>query len=182
MAPTIHTVGHGNRSTEELVAVLRSAAVDRLVDVRRYPASRRHPHMSEEALRRSLPDLGVAYEWRGDELGGRRTARPGSRHPGWRNEAFRGYADHTDTPVFRDALTQLLADAPLAVMCAETLWWNCHRRLIADAAVVRGAEVVHLLDSRTHQRHPRHPSLRVDDDGWPVYDVGVSLQLDIEGD
>ena len=179
--PTSFTVGHGTRSTEELVAVLRAAGVGRLVDVRRHPGSTRHPHLGEGPLRRALPDLGIAYEWWGEELGGRRSRRPdGSRHPVWENPSFQGYADHTDTPTFRDAVTRLV-DAgrnegtrpPFAVMCAETLWWRCHRRLIADALEVRGVEVVHLLDVGKSQPHRLHPGLRVGDDGWPVYDVGA---------
>src|SRR5439155_22690366 len=122
-ARTLYTVGHGTRSTEELVAVLRSAGVHRLVDVRRFPGCRRHPNMSEAALRRSLPELGVSYEWWGEELGGRRRASAeGTRHPAWRNASFRAYADHTDTPEFRDAMTRLLGheDRSTAIMCAET--------------------------------------------------------------
>lgn len=181
MAATLFTLGHGNRSTEELVAVLRGAGVARLVDVRRYPGSRRHPHMSEAALRKSLPDLGVAYEWWGEALGGRRRTVADSRHPAWRVDAFRGYADHTDTAEFRDAIARLealaQADGPVAVMCAETLWWRCHRRLIADALTVRGTDVVHLLAVNARQPHRLPPSLRVGDDGWPVYDVGADVTM-----
>jgi uncharacterized protein (DUF488 family) len=148
------TVGHGNRTTDELVAVLRDAGVGRLVDVRRFPDSRRNPHLAREALARDLP---LTYEWWGEELGGRRKAAPDSPHVEWRNDAFRGYADWTDTPVFQEALDRLLrtaAEVPSAVMCAETLWWRCHRRLIADAAMRRGVEVVHLLDVGKAESHP----------------------------
>lgn len=136
--------------------------------------------MSESALRMSLPDLGVAYEWWGDELGGRRRGRPDgeTRHPAWRVDAFRNYADHTDTDEFRDAIRRLQrTPGPLAVMCAETLWWRCHRRLIADALVVLGTEVVHLLDVTARQSHRLPPTARVGDDGWPVYDVGADVPL-----
>lgn len=158
--------------------MLRSAGIVRLVDVRRFPGSRRHPHLGEAALRRSLPDLGVTYEWWGDQLGGRR--RPGreTRHPAWRVDAFRGYADYTDTDEFRAAIARLeQTPGPLAVMCAETLWWRCHRRLVADALVVRGREVVHLLDATHRQRHRLPPTARIGDDGWPVYDVGADVPL-----
>ena len=174
------TVGHGNRSTEELVATLRSAGVERLVDVRRYPGSRRHPHMAEEALRRSLPDLDIVYDWRGDVLGGRREPRPASetRHPAWREPPFRGYADFTDTDEYRGAIEALEdSPGPLAVMCAETLWWRCHRRLIADSLAVRGHEVVHLLGPHRSQQHRLPPTARVGDDGWPVYDVGADVPM-----
>jgi len=186
------TIGHGTRTTEELAGLLRAAGAARVIDVRRYPASRRHPHFSRQELERSLPALGVAYEWRGEELGGRRTRRdsdgagpgpgPGpTRHPAWRNASFGAYADHMDSPAFRDALEELFGNAaeeePAAIMCAETLWWRCHRRLIADALVVAGCEVVHILDERTRQRHELHPNARVDEHGRPVYDVGVQRAL-----
>ena len=168
---TLYTVGHGRRSVGELAAVLGDAGVSRLVDVRRFPASRRNPHLSREALERDLPELGIAYEWR-EELGGRRNRTPGSRHSAWDNDAFAGYADHMDTATFRHAFDRLLADLPLAVMCAETLWWRCHRRLIADAAVMAGAPVVHLLDVGRRQPHRLHPAARLDVEGRPVYDGG----------
>jgi uncharacterized protein (DUF488 family) len=178
----LYSVGHGNRSLDELVATLAGAGVGRLVDVRRFPGSRRHPQFGRAALEAELPGQGIAYDWRGDALGGRR--QPGesaSRHPAWRDPAFRAYADHSDTDEFRHAVSDLLdaaaTDPPVAVMCAETLWWRCHRRLIADAATVRGATVVHLLGPGRSQAHVLHPSLRVGDDGWPVYDVGVDRPL-----
>jgi uncharacterized protein (DUF488 family) len=136
--------------------------------------------MSEVALRKSLPDLGVAYEWWGDDLGGRRRRREDgpTRHPAWRVDAFRNYADYTDTRPFREAIVRLEhTDGPLAVRCAETLWWRCHRRLIADALVVRGNDVVHLLGVDARQPHRLPPTLRVGDDGWPVYDVGADVAL-----
>ena len=180
---TIHTIGHGTRSTAELVEVLHEAGVELLVDVRRYPGSRRSPHLAREALERDLPERGVAYEWWGEELGGRRSPVRGrrTRHPAWRNEAFQGYADYMDTAEFTSALERLLEHAtggvPLAVMCAETLWWRCHRRLIADALVLRGIEVVHLLGPGRSEPHLPHPGLRQDDQGRPVYDVGVDRSL-----
>ena len=135
---TIHTVGHGTRTTEELVGVVKRAGVETIVDVRRFPGSRRNPHLTREELGESLPKHGIAYDWRGEELGGRRSRASGeSRHPAWRNTAFRAYADFMETETFRFALNDLIARANdgemMAVMCAETLWWRCHRRLIADA-------------------------------------------------
>jgi uncharacterized protein (DUF488 family) len=154
----LYTVGHGARSTDELAAVVRAAGAGTIVDVRRYPGSRRHPQFGRAELAVSLPERGIGYEWRGDELGGRRTPSPESNHPEWRDPGFRAFADYMDTPAFDAAMQRLLADArrdpPLAVMCAETLWWRCHRRLIADAAVARGVEVVHLLDVDERQPHP----------------------------
>lgn len=176
------TVGHGTRSIEELASILHRAGVTLLVDVRRFPGSRRHPHFAREVLESSLGARGLGYDWRGESLGGRRrtSAAQPSRHPAWRNAAFRAYADYMDTPAFRDALLALEGDAGrvrLAVMCAETLWWRCHRRLIADALTVRGLEVVHALGEDQHQPHQLHESLRVDEMGWPVYDVGTDREL-----
>jgi len=172
------TVGHGARTTEELQAVLEEARVRRCVDVRRYPASRRHPHFARQALERSLPGAGIAYEWWGEELGGRRRARPvaETRHPAWQVEAFRAYAEYMDTPSFRQAFEKLLAIArgtDVAVMCAETLWWQCHRRLLADAATLHGMQVLHLGIGREPRPHRLHEAARAEEGGWPVYDVGV---------
>ncbi len=155
----IFTVGHGTRTTGELAALLRDAGVDLLVDVRRFPGSRRHPHFAREALAESLRSAGVGYDWRGEELGGRRSRRPDgtTRHAAWRNDAFAGYADYMDTPDFRNAIGRLEAEAAagtsLAVMCAETLWWHCHRRLIAELLHARGHEIVHLIRPRQRQPH-----------------------------
>ena len=179
---TVFTVGHGTRTTEELAGILKEAGVELLVDVRRFPGSRRHPHFSKEALAVSLPALGIAYEWRGEELGGRRSRKKDgtTRHPAWRNDAFAGYADYTDTQPFRDALEALEKEAAgtaIAVMCAETLWWRCHRRLIADALVARGNEVVHLVQPGKSAPHPLNEFARPGPDGYPVYDVGVTGEL-----
>ena len=167
--PKLYTVGHGTRSVAELAAVLTDAEVAQLVDVRRFPGSRRHPHFSRAALEREMPSFGIAYEWR-EALGGRRSRAAGSRHTAWRNDAFAAYADHMDTQAFRDALDDQLGRLPLAVMCAETLWWRCHRRLIADAAALAGVNVVHLLEVGKSQPHRLHPDVRPDSEGHPVYD------------
>lgn len=175
---TLFTVGHGARPLEELLETLGEADVRVLVDVRRFPGSRRHPHFAREALERSLPRAGIAYEWQGDILGGRRKALPleRSRHPAWRVDAFRAYAEHMDTPPFRAALERLeeraRAGERLAVMCSETLWWRCHRRLIADALVAQGFEVIHLLTPGKRQEHELHGEAHVDEQGRPVYDGG----------
>ncbi|MDQ3954846.1 MAG: DUF488 domain-containing protein [Actinomycetota bacterium] len=177
----LYTVGHGARSLAEFAAALESVGLSKLVDVRRYPFSKRHPHFAKEALAKSLAERGIAYEWWGDELGGRRDPVTGpSRHQGWRNDSFQAYADYMDTSDFREALNRLLdlvRKERVAVMCAETLWWRCHRRLIADAAALAGTEVLHIFDERTIKEHPLHPSLRKDDEGYPVYDVNVDREL-----
>ncbi len=181
MGGRVYTVGHGTRSTEELVEVLREAGVEILVDVRRYPGSRRHPHFARAALEESLPAAGVGYEWRGEALGGRRQPRPDSANVAWRVAAFRGYADHLASEEFRTALAELeerAATVAQAVMCAETLWWRCHRRLIADSLVSDGHEVVHLGMGR-NVRHTLHEAARRSERGVLVYDVGLTPSLRI---
>jgi uncharacterized protein (DUF488 family) len=175
------TVGHGARSIEALIATLRGAGVSILIDIRRFPGSRRHPQFARERLAVTLPAAGIEYEWQGEELGGRRSRRTPTRHTALSNAAFAGYADHMDTPSFRGALETLVmrahAGERLALMCAETLWWRCHRSLVADALACRGVDVVHLLDAGRRERHRRRPTMRCGEDGWPVYDVPDALPL-----
>jgi uncharacterized protein (DUF488 family) len=180
----VFTVGHGTRTTDELVTILESAGVGRVIDVRRFPGSRRHPHFSREALEVSMPERGIRYEWWGEDLGGRRSGSPkASRHVAWRNAGFQGYADYMDTERFRSALVRLAdaarAEPPLAIMCAETLWWRCHRRLISDALHLRGVDVIHLMAPGVSQRHKLHPDMRADELGRPVYDVGATGRLEL---
>ncbi len=142
----IYTVGHSTRSLEELVAVLRPAGVQELVDVRSVPRSRRHPQFERGALADSLADDAIGYRHE-PALGGFRRPRPQSPNGGWTHPAFQGYADYMATDEFRAALDRLQQDARrrrTTVMCAEAQWWRCHRRLIADALVVRGWTVLHL--------------------------------------
>lgn len=186
-APRLFTIGHGTRPIEELGRVLIESGVGRLLDVRRYPGSRRHPHFAREALERSLPQAGVTYEWRGDLLGGRRSSkRTESRHLAWRNAGFQGYADYMDSPEFETALERLKEDAVAvpraAIMCAETLWWKCHRRLIADALTLHRVEVTHLIAPGSSQPHKLHPAARLDEEGKVVYDVGVERELPLSDD
>ena len=170
----LFTIGHGTRSLRELAELLGEAGVTSLADVRRHPGSRRNPQLSRPVMAAELPDLGLDYEWWGEELGGRRSGEKRSRHRAWRNDSFRAYADHMDSAPFRRAFGRLLEDAairPTAVMCAETLWWRCHRRLLADAAVLQGWGVVHLMGDGQRRPHAANPSMRPDEAGWPVYDV-----------
>ncbi len=175
------TLGHGNRTSEELVRLLRDEQIVVLADVRRFPASRRNPQFGRAVLEAQLAADAVSYQWWGEHLGGRR--RPfaeGSRHPAWNDDAFRGYADHMDGAEFREAFARLLAAAGerrTAIMCAETLWWRCHRRLLSDAAVLAGTPVVHLMAPGRAEPHRLHPAVRRGDDGWPVYDAGIQPEL-----
>jgi uncharacterized protein (DUF488 family) len=170
MTPAIvHTIGHSTRSADDLLAVLHDAGVELLADVRRFPASRRHPQHTRAALERRLSDAGMAYAWLGEPLGGRRrpTQPPErSRNMGWDVPAFRSYADFMSTPEFRAGIATLetLAHSrPTAFMCAERLWWSCHRRLIADYLTVQGWSVVHLFDMGERQPHQLTEFARVVD-------------------
>src|SRR5918999_1031253 len=142
----LHTVGHGTLFAEELVALLAGAGIGGLVDVRSFPGSRRNPHFGREAMERWVPAAGIAYTWLRD-LGGRRRPASGSPHVALRHEAFRGYADHMESPEFLASVEKLLSLAeqgPTAVMCSESVWWRCHRRLLADHLLLaQGVEVVH---------------------------------------
>src|SRR5438876_8172073 len=147
MRATLYTVGHGARPVEDLLQTLRSAGIERLVDVRSFPGSRRHPQFGKDALAGSLASAGIQYVWC-PELGGFRKPRDDSPHSALRHAAFRGYADHMDTEEFGRSLRWLMeagAEQPTAFMCAESLWWRCHRRLLADALVARGCTVYHLM-------------------------------------
>lgn len=140
-----------------------------LVDVRRFPGSRRHPQFAREALSRALEAAGIAYRHEPD-LGGRRQPRPSSPNGAWRNDAFRGYADHMATPDFAAALERLLqSPAGTAILCAEAVPWRCHRQLIADALVARGAEVSHILGPGRRQPHALHADAHVAPGGAVTY-------------
>ncbi|HEU4628121.1 MAG TPA: DUF488 domain-containing protein [Gemmatimonadaceae bacterium] len=155
MWPTVWTVGHSTRPLDEFLAVLRAHDIEAVADVRRFPGSRRLPQYAASALEASLAAQGMAYHWL-PTLGGRRRPEPASPNLAWRHPAFRAYADHLGTEAFADGLFELLMIAQglrTAVMCAEILWWRCHRRLIADALVSLGVPVVHVRDERTAEPH-----------------------------
>jgi uncharacterized protein (DUF488 family) len=149
---TIFTIGHSTRTLEALIAALASAGVDCVADVRRFPRSRRHPHFNVEALAQALPEAGIAYR-HFEALGGRRSgakaATAASPNDLWREAPFRAYADYAATPDFSDALDalrDLAKKQTVAIMCAEAVWWRCHRRIIADYLLAGGADVVHIMD------------------------------------
>lgn len=170
----IHTVGHSTRPVGELVAILLEAGVRRLVDVRRYPMSRRNPQFSRDALAQSLADAGIAYEHEPD-LGGHREPRPDSPNTAW-SDAFRGYADHMATPEFRAAVARVAARADAVVMCAEADPRRCHRQLLADALVLAGVPVRHLLGPGRSEEHRVHPRA-VRRDGRIAYPAPEQLTL-----
>lgn len=146
MSRTAFTIGHSTHPLDDFVALLRGAGIEGVADVRRWPRYRRHPQFDDDALAVELGVRGLAYDHL-PQLGGRRAPRPGSPNDGWEQEAFRGYADHMASGEFAagiEALERLAAARRTAVMCAEALWWRCHRRLVADALVVRGWAVVHV--------------------------------------
>jgi uncharacterized protein (DUF488 family) len=144
--PRIFTVGHSTQDLLGLLGLLRAHGVEALADVRAHPGSRRMPRFNREELGRELAGRGIGYRHLA-ELGGRRRPAPGGPNQGWQVEAFRGYADHMASAEFEAGLERLQAMArerPTAIMCAEGLWWRCHRRLVADALVTRGWDVIHI--------------------------------------
>jgi uncharacterized protein (DUF488 family) len=162
---TIWTIGHSTRPIDAFIALLHSQQIELLIDVRRFPGSRMHPQFNSAALATSLAGAGIAYR-PAPELGGRRTPRRDSCNTAWRNASFRGYADHMETAEFGAALERLVADAVkqrTAVMCAEAVWWQCHRSLIADALKARGVQVLHILDGPKIAEHPYTAAARVVD-------------------
>jgi uncharacterized protein (DUF488 family) len=153
---TLWTIGHSSRTFEQLLALLQRFEIEAVADVRRHPGSRRQPWFAREMLEKSLPARGLTYRWI-PALGGRRRPIPGSPNTAWRNESFRGYADYVQTAEFAQGLSELLELAGnfrVAIMCAEVLWWRCHRALISDVLKVRGIEVVHILDEKQAKVHP----------------------------
>lgn len=166
----IHTIGHSTLTLHELATRLTSAGVRALADVRRFPASRRHPQFNREALAAALADRGIAYRWF-EALGGRRVATGAageSANAGLKVDGFRAYADYALTESFRTALADLetwARDIPVAICCAEALWWQCHRRLLADHLVARGWTVLHILRDGDVARHALWELARLTSEG-----------------
>ena len=175
----VHTVGHGTLAAEALAALLDRAGVEALVDVRSYPGSRRNPQFGREPMEQWVPNAGLEYTWM-PALGGRRRPEPSSTHTALRNDAFRAYADHMETAAFRAGVDELLAHAEgrsVAVMCSESVWWRCHRRLLADHLVlVRRVDVTHLMHDGRLVPHPLTAGVRLAGTRV-VYDVGADRPL-----
>ena len=173
------TVGHGTATESELAGLLHGAGVEFVVDVRSVPGSRRNPQFSRAQLEMWMPAAGLGYRWE-PHLGGFRRPVAGSPNVALRHPSFRAYADYMATAPFRQALTRVLGEASgavLAIMCAESLWWRCHRRLIADAATLLfGADVLHLGHDGRLRVHRLTDGVRRDPGGGLVYDVGANLE------
>lgn len=175
MAAVLLTFGHGTASAEQITDLLHGAEVTGVVDIRTAPGSRRHPHVARAELERWLPTGGISYRW-DKRLGGFRRPGPDTPDVVWREDMFRGYAGHMRTADFLAAAGELVAEARtrrIVAMCSESLWWRCHRRLVADyVVVVCGLPVRHLMHDGRLQDHRPSPGLRVREDGLLVYDAG----------
>ena len=157
MIPHIWTIGHSTRKIDIFLSLLQGNGIKAVADVRMFPGSKRYPQFGREALAKSLSEHGIRYE-HFPELGGRRKAKPDSKNTAWRNESFRGYADYIETEEFRNGITRLIdlaqESGPTVTMCAEAVWWRCHRSLISDYLKACGVEVIHVLDAKKTEPHP----------------------------
>jgi uncharacterized protein (DUF488 family) len=177
----IWTIGHSTRAIDEFISLLKENEINLLVDVRAWPGSKRYPQFNKDTLAESLNTHGIRYE-HFPELGGKRKSKPDSRNTAWRNASFRGYADYMETEQFQKAVERLLAFArsdglgsrrnerdggeavtpcAIAIMCAEAVWWRCHRSLIADYLKARGLEVLHILGANKVEPHPYTSAARI---------------------
>ena len=179
----IWTIGHSTRTIDDFISLLKENEIDLLADVRAWPSSKRYAHFNKDVLAESLNVHGIRYQ-HFPELGGKRKSKPDSRNTAWRNASFRGYADYMETEQFRKGIERLLdiagqgaatraaAEAkndeweavtprPIAIMCAEAVWWRCHRSLIADYLKARGVEVLHILGANKVDPHPYTPAARI---------------------
>ncbi|HEV8610917.1 MAG TPA: DUF488 domain-containing protein [Thermoanaerobaculia bacterium] len=172
---TIWTVGHSNHALEKFIQILKAHEIERVVDVRRFPVSRKWPHFNAEGLAASLPAAGIDYAGM-PELGGRRKPRPDSPHTAWRVDQFRGYADFMDTPEFGEWLGRTMAlarERRSALLCAEALPWRCHRSILSDTFLARGWEVREILNEKDARPRNLPGFARLDGDRV-IYDGGDS--------
>ncbi len=171
---TVYTLGHSKRSIDELIEIVRASGIARVVDIRTIPRSRANPQFNGDVLEGALRAAGLAYTWLA-ALGGRRSKRRGAdarMNAGWTHAAFHNYADYADTPAFRDGLRELLALASreaCVILCAEAVWWRCHRRIVSDHLLARGVPVVHLLGPHRSQPATLTPFAAVAADGRVTY-------------
>ena len=167
MEPTVWTIGHSTRPIGEFLDLLAEHGIEALADVRRYPGSRHQPQYGRDTLPATLEHAGLVYRWF-PALGGRRTPAPDSPNTGWRSAAFRGYADYLATEPFAEGLMELAMLAGglrTAIMCAEAVWWRCHRRIVADYLLARGLHVGHVLGAGRVDPAAITPGAVVDPDG-----------------
>ena len=163
---TIFTIGHSTRSLDEFIEILKSFSISLLADVRNFPGSKRYPHFNKEMLELSLEQNDIRY-MHFKELGGRRKPVADSINTRWRNEAFRGYADYMQTEAFKESVSQLEDTASkeqVAYMCAEAVWWSCHRSLISDYLKIRGWKVMNIMAKGKADEHPFTSAARIVDD------------------
>jgi uncharacterized protein (DUF488 family) len=164
MISRIWTIGHSTRNSDVFISLLEENGIKLLADVRSLPGSKRYPQFNKEVLAEWLKERGIRYE-HFPELGGRRKSKPDSRNTAWRNASFRGYADYMETEEFYKGVERLLALAgeagPAAIMCAEAVWWRCHRSLISDYLKARGIDVMHILDANKIESHPFTSAARI---------------------
>jgi uncharacterized protein (DUF488 family) len=162
----IWTIGHSTRTIDSFISLLEQNGIKLLADVRSWPGSKRYPQFNKEALADSLKEQGIRYE-HFPELGGRRNTKRDSRNTAWRNASFRGYADYMETEQFHKGIESLLALArkagPAAIMCAEAVWWRCHRSLISDYLKASSIEVIHILGANKIEPHPFTSAARIVD-------------------
>ena len=160
----IWTIGHSTRGIDEFISLLKGNEIKLLVDVRAFPGSKRYPQFNKDALAESLNAHGIGYEHFSD-LVGKRKSKPNSRNTAWRNVSFRGYADYMETEQFQKGIQRLLEVAPeagpTAIMCAEAVWWRCHRSLISDYLKAREMEVLHILGENKVEPHPFTSAARI---------------------
>lgn len=178
---TLYSIGHSMRSAEHFVSLLQTHGIELVVDVRRFPGSRRYPQFNLDMLTESLAAAGIDYRHE-PELGGRRAPRESSPNIFWHNASFRGYADHMETAEFQDALDRLIElgeQQTTAILCSEALPWRCHRRLIADALVMRGHDVRHIIGDHDAETHVLNPNIRTTESGILIYDQPDDSSADL---
>lgn len=162
---TIWTIGHSTRTFDEFLKLLQSFKIKSLVDVRHYPGSRKFPQFNKDSLEKSLPENNIEYTHLID-LGGRRKPNSNSKNDAWRLDSFKGYADYMATEDFKQALNtlkEIAAEKQTAIMCAEAVWWSCHRSLISDILKVDGWEVLHIMSEKKATEHPYTAPARIVD-------------------
>jgi uncharacterized protein (DUF488 family) len=170
----IWTIGHSTHSFEEFVAMLRSFSIELVADIRSYPGSRKFPQFNKEELELSLPQTNIQYVHLKD-LGGRRKVNPDSKNTGWRNAAFRGYADYMETDAFQNGVSELVKrafDQRTAYMCSEAVWWRCHRSMVSDYLKLQGWQVMHIMGVGKAEEHPYTAPARI---------VNGALNYELEG-